>query len=305
MPSIVSLVAFGDELSDNGNGSFKHGITGDPANVYGFGTWTNGPTAVQYLAGLLKVPLTDYAFGGCCGGESFGATIDNAYTAAAAKWNGKPVPSVADQIRKDYTNPAPASIKRSLQFIWTGQNDLSLHTDAFWEGDPKNAEFADQIAQRIVREAEELVKKGAPYVFVANIYPKHRAPVTTTYLCQDGGCIDTWGKIIQSANAAIKAKLSKSKYSGKFIYYDVFSYMNNLMNNKNKFGLTESLSSICDGDASSPIVKWDKCIQGSYTWQGAEKFYWMNYIQPTAHVNRLIAGDMKATIDRFFSKGSG
>ena len=74
------LVAFGDELSDNGNGSYAHGITGSPANVYGFGTWTNGPVAVQYLAGLLNVPLVDYAFGGCCGGGSFGATISNAYT---------------------------------------------------------------------------------------------------------------------------------------------------------------------------------------------------------------------------------
>lgn len=71
------LVAFGDELSDNGNGSYAHGITGDPANVYGFGTWTDGPVAVSYLADLLDVPLTDYAFGGCCGGASFGATIDN------------------------------------------------------------------------------------------------------------------------------------------------------------------------------------------------------------------------------------
>lgn len=36
------LVAFGDELSDNGNGSYAHGITGDPANVYGFGTYMHG-----------------------------------------------------------------------------------------------------------------------------------------------------------------------------------------------------------------------------------------------------------------------
>jgi hypothetical protein len=30
------MVAFGDELSDNGNGSYAHGITGNPANVYGY-----------------------------------------------------------------------------------------------------------------------------------------------------------------------------------------------------------------------------------------------------------------------------
>lgn len=36
---INNIVAFGDELSDTGTGSYAHGITGDPANVYGFGTW--------------------------------------------------------------------------------------------------------------------------------------------------------------------------------------------------------------------------------------------------------------------------
>ena len=294
------LVAFGDELSDNGNGSYAHGITGDPANVYGFGTWTNGPVAVQYLAGLLHVPLDDYAFGGCCGGGSFGATINNKYTPAQAQWNGQPVASIHDQVRLNYTNPAPATIKSSLQFIWTGENDLSEHTDAFWEGDPKNADFASEIARRITLNAEHLINHGAPYVFVANIYPKQKAPVTTTYLCQDGSCIDTWGKIIESANAAIKQRLSQSKHSNKFIYYDVYSYMMNLMTNKDQYGLTESLSSYCDGDAA--VAKWDECIAGSYTWEGAEKFYWMNFIQPTAHVHRLIAGDMKATIDRFLSK---
>ena len=66
--AVKSIIAFGDELSDNGNGSFAHGITGNPATVYGYGTWTNGPVAVSYFADALGLPMTaDYAFGGCCG----------------------------------------------------------------------------------------------------------------------------------------------------------------------------------------------------------------------------------------------
>ncbi|KAI0457197.1 hypothetical protein F5B21DRAFT_99830 [Xylaria acuta] len=295
------LVAFGDELSDNGNGSYAHGISGSPANVYGFGTWTDGPVAVQYLASLLGVPLTDYAFGAANGAAQFGATVNNVYTKADAQWNGKPVPSVHEQILKNYTHPSPpASIKKSLHFIWTGENDLSKNTDAFWEGDPRNAEFVGNISHRITWNAEYLIEKGAPYVFVANIYPKHRAPVATTYLCQDGGCIDTWGSIIESANDALKTKLSQSKYASKFIYYDVYSYMVSLMENKDRYGLTESLASYCDGDSNDPNQKWDTCIAGSYTWEGAQKFYWMNYIQPSTRVHGLIAQDMHATINKFF-----
>lgn len=291
------LVAFGDELSDNGNGSYVHGITGDPADVYSFGTWTNGPVAVQYLAGELGVPLDDYAFGGCCGGGFFGATINNTYTPAQAKWDGKPVPSVHDQIRWNYTHPhPPSSIRDSLQFIWTGQNDLSEHTDAFWQGDPKNTAFAQAMAQKITWHAEYLIRHGAPYVLVANIYPKHRAPVTTTYLCPDGSCVSTWGAIISAANAALEAQLARSSFADKIIYYDVYGYMLELMDEKNSYGLTQSLGDYCDGDPA--VAKWDECIAGDYVWEGAERFFWMNFIQPTAHVHRLIARDMKRVVDQ-------
>jgi hypothetical protein len=33
----TKIAAFGDELSDNGNSSYAHGITGNPATVYGYG----------------------------------------------------------------------------------------------------------------------------------------------------------------------------------------------------------------------------------------------------------------------------
>jgi hypothetical protein len=65
------IITFGDELTDNGNGSYAHGITGNPANVYGFGTWTNGPVAASYLNDLLgfgRKGTRSFAFGGCCGG---------------------------------------------------------------------------------------------------------------------------------------------------------------------------------------------------------------------------------------------
>ena len=46
----TKIVAYGDELSDNGNGSYAHGITGNPKTVYGFGTWKFG-----VLAGSVRV----------------------------------------------------------------------------------------------------------------------------------------------------------------------------------------------------------------------------------------------------------
>jgi phospholipase/lecithinase/hemolysin len=297
------LVVFGDELSDNGNGSYAHNITGGGSNNYGFGTWTDGPVAVSYLADLLDVPLNDYAFGSSNGGSTIGATIDNAYTLSGSKLlSGEAIPSVYDQIHNNYTlNGSPKNIGNALQFMWVGQADLLAQVDWFFDWDPKNTWFANNISERIVSDAEYLVESGAPYVFVANIYPKHRAPVAWTYLCGDSDCttvLDTLGKIIVQANTAIESALKSSKHADKFIHYDVFGFMNNLMDNKDDYGLSAPLTGYCDGDPAK--ASWDTCTAGSYYWEGATKFVWMTFVEPTTTVHRFIAQDMKKTIDAFF-----
>ena len=283
-----SLVAYGDELSDNGNGSYAHGITGDPATVYGFGTWTNGPVAVSYLADLLGVPLTDYAFGGCCGGESFGATFDNTYTKSPA--------GATDMLGQmsNYTDTHGApGITDSLQFLWFGENDLSEHTDAFWLGDQKNSQFATDTSTKISAAVQNLLNKGAPYVVVANIYPKHLAPVTPKYLCgSNADCVNTWGQVIQQANSAIQSGLSK--FGDKVIYYDVFTFLTKLLSNPTAHGFTKPLTSFCDGDGDA---SWKDCMDDG----NAGEYFWMNFIQPTTAVHELIAKDMKSAIDGHFA----
>lgn len=116
LSSLASLVAFGDELSDNGNGSFAHGMTGE-TSVYGFDTWTNGPVAVSYMADTLNLPLIDYAFGGCCGGGSAGATLDDSYTPSDSG-----APSIQEQVA-NYTSAVHSGNlkpKKSMGFIWAG-----------------------------------------------------------------------------------------------------------------------------------------------------------------------------------------
>jgi phospholipase/lecithinase/hemolysin len=284
------IIAFGDELSDNGNGSYAHGITGNPANVYGFGTWTNGPVAVSYLNDLLGLGpkgMRNFAFGGCCGGGSFGATLDNTYTKSEAG-----APSLVDQINNYTGNPHP-NIPNAMQFIWIGENDLSKHTDAFWLGDPNNAKFATDASTKIAASVKTLLNAGAPYVFVANIYPKHIAPVTAKYLCgaPSNACVTTWGQVIQQANSAIQSSLAQ--FGNKVIYYDSFTFISNLANNAVANGFTKPLTAFCDGDGDA---SWNDCmVQGN-----APQYFWMNFIQPTSRVHQLIAKDMKATIDKHF-----
>ena len=152
-----------------------------------YGTWTNGPVALSYLSTLLNTPLIDYAFGAANGGSEFGATVSDAYTKSPAG-----AQSLQDQIA-NYTSTGSKHIAHSLQFMWIGENDLSAHTDAFWQGDPHNSWFAGNISAYISSSVATLLDNGAPYVFVANIYPKQVAPVTAKYLCGTStSCVQTW-----------------------------------------------------------------------------------------------------------------
>ncbi|KAK5105170.1 hypothetical protein LTS08_001444 [Lithohypha guttulata] len=298
--SISSIVAFGDELSDNGNGSYAHGVTGDPATVYGYGTWTNGPVAVSYLASSLGVPLVaDYAFGGCCGAASSGATLDSSYTEPDAG-----APSLQDQVA-NYSAAVRKGVFRpssSLGFIWVGQNDLSKHTDAFWLGDPHNQEFANSLSTYTVTAVQRLLDLGMPYVVVSNIYPKHIAPVTATYLCggTNNDCTRTWGQVISNANSKLQKTLSAS-FGKKVIYYDSFNFISYLAGNASSLGFTQPLTKFCDGQGDA---SWNQCMVTETSSSGNTKiigwntFFWMNFVQPTTRVHQLIGQDMAKTVKK-------
>ncbi|KAF2240093.1 hypothetical protein EV356DRAFT_527930 [Viridothelium virens] len=298
------VVAYGDELSDNGSGSYLADITGSPRDVYGFKTWTNGPVAITYLTQMLGTPMGwDYAIGGDNGGAGIGATINAKYTSMPPH-----IFSVQDQVQW-YINNGSSDVSKTMQFIWVGQNDLSEHTDAFWIGDQKNADFAGNISTMIGAEVEKLVKAGAPAIFVANIYPKHKAPVTPQYLCTppespNQECIDNWGQIIQDANNAIENTLNgldlTTEQKAKIIYYDVFSFMTGLMDPKTAAanGITAPMNEYCDGNKDSPLDQWNDCMNEGH----ANNYYWMSFTNPTTHVHKLIAADMKKAIDAHYAE---
>lgn len=166
--------------------------------------------------------------------------------------------------------------QQSLGFIWAGQNDLGKHTDAFWLGDPKNQAFSE------------------------NVYPKHIAPVTATYLCggTDDACTKTWGRVIQNTNNALESALS-STFGDKVTYYDSFSMISQLAENAVQYGFTESLTKICGGQGD---VSWDECMvtgvgaSGNTEILGWDTFFWMNFVQPTTRVHQLVGRDMAGTV---------
>jgi len=179
-----------------------------------------------------------------------------------------------------------------MAHIWVGQNDLSKHTDAFWEGVPANTNFANDFATKTASLVKTLLDAGAPCIFVSNIYPKHLAPFTKTYLCgTNTDCVTTWGKVIESSNSALKSLLAQ--FGKKVIYYNSYTFLVNLQNSAVAHGFAQPLTYYCDGDSAA---KWQDCmVDHNYN-----TYFWMNFEQPTSRVHQLIAADMKSIIDQHF-----
>ena len=341
-----ALVAFGDNLSDNGNGSYAHNVAADNQShvvkgnaIYGARTWTNGPVAVSYLTDLLGVPMNqNFAFGHAWGGSDFGATIDDTlqqsnFSAGLAEgpwfdhgefsepcWGA---PSAKVQIN-DYIGGGDVD-KHALHFLWIGANDMNAAYGGTLSTDPPssslNEAFASHIATKIPALVTTLLDAGAPYVLVANLYPKHLAPLWPNFLKLNTETQRAaLGAAIASANSALASALKSlpASAANRVIYHDTFTFLSTLYttNPSNIFPNIEDTNgwpSFCDGDKEvTPFMKsilgttvdkvtvtdnWDYCV----TLGHQDEWFWMQYLDMTSHVHRLLAQDMEKTVRAFFS----
>lgn len=289
------MVAFGDNLSDNGNGSSKHNVAGNPESIYGFNTWTNGPVAVSYLSDTLGYHdhFTDLAYGHAAGGSKFGATVDNSFTQSDAN-----APSSKDQINTYMSgSDAKSSMDKTFFFLWTGNNDALPYKHIFFGGD--NSGFATQLAQKIADQAKTLVDAGAGGVLVPNVYPRHLAPVVATYFTNSSSDVDSYGEAIKAANTALESNLKP--LGNKVLYYDAFTFMSNLWQNAGSSGFThtEKFADFCDGaklEAVPGTTNWDLCQKEHH----ANDFYWMQFLDPTTKVHQMLADDMAKAVNGHF-----
>jgi len=145
----------------------------------------------------------------------------------------------------------------------------------------KNLNFINNFTSILVPQIEHLITLGAPAVIVPNLFPMQLAPENTYFFCKRNKlCTTNWGKVIVAANNALEAAIKASPQASKIIYYDVYSYMLNIMANKDSFGFTEPLSDYCDGDHTLSACHWAKCTKyhpsSTLDWAGARPYFWFD-----------------------------
>ena len=315
-----ALVAFGDNLSDNGNGSYAHHVADrdNPDNtIYGARTWTNAQVAVSFLTDLLGVPMNqDFAFGHAWGGADAGATLDNTmyvsdfHNATVAAELGCPGAPPASQQVSTYISQGVN--KEALHFLWIGNNDADM------VGFYQQEAFNKNLTTGMTKVVSQLLDAGAPYVFVPKIYPKQLAPIVPKFYGWTAQSDqDAFGTFITNANNALKTALASIPDSDKVIYYDANAFLTSVWNNAASYGIrnakdTNGWPAFCDGDpdqtsdvkaavAAGTINQhdqnnWGICVDD----HKQDEWYWMQYLDMTSHVHELLAGDMNKAIAAYF-----
>jgi phospholipase/lecithinase/hemolysin len=115
-----SILALGDSLSDNGYYQGYGGTPGNtnPADIYGFKRYSNGPVWVEYLAQSFSVPLLDMAYGGATSSwdnpAAYSSTGNAAYqTTTGLQWQVATYSGTFGTISSD-----------TLVTVWAGGNDM-------------------------------------------------------------------------------------------------------------------------------------------------------------------------------------
>lgn len=146
------------------------------------------------------------------------------------------------------------------------------------------------MAKQTAELVQRLLSAGSSHVFVPNLYAKDISPSSKFY-ASNPTQLAIFNNTIEAANAAIKTALEP--FGSKAIYYDVNGFMKSVWANHGKYGITHVGGEYCDGYSQED---WDLCV----TDHEGDTFFWMQELDMTSYVHKLIAEDMYSTLKAHF-----
>jgi phospholipase/lecithinase/hemolysin len=170
------FVVFGDSLSDAGNAAFITSNLFPPSPPYA-GSFSNGPTAAQYMANLLGVSVTlgwsglnatanNYAVGGGLNGYgNYNVQIGNPPGLGAA-FPVMATTGIREQIeRYSLVNPVVPNAASTLFMVWGGPNNVFLGAET--GGDP--SVYIPAALADLSNDLLMLAGMGARHLFVPSM----------------------------------------------------------------------------------------------------------------------------------------
>lgn len=242
------VVVFGDSNADNGN-LLKLSFGRVPAPPRWQGRESNGPVAVEYLAGMLRAELMDFAVSGATTGSG---------NVMARLWpNLQPVreTGLAQQIG-EFTSAGAPLRPTDLVIVWAGSNDL------FGISRQSPADLARRIGEtthNVEQAIWRLKIAGASAVVVAGRTPRQ----------QLGSDDDLNGRDLNRALQAMVGKLRR-QLQIDLVYFDVYEKVADMVRNPQQYGFTEVQTACIEvpacrtsqeasaGRISDGYINWDR-----------------------------------------------
>jgi phospholipase/lecithinase/hemolysin len=253
--AFTGLYAFGDSLSDSGSSASSvlsiYNLVGGcdpfhPCPPYYDGRYSNGPVAVEYLAA--SVAPTNFSNFAVSGATSGVGNYGDGGTAITPGVYG--LPGLAQEVGYYLTLSGGVADPDALYFIWGGANDFITS-------------YVDPIlaAQSIAGYVGALAATGAEHFLVPNLPDMGLTPFIISV-----GLEAEAHAYVTAFNAELAgelADLSAELPSTDIVLFDVFSLLNDVMQNPADYGLTNTvdacLPSIYDAPCADPenYVSWD------------------------------------------------
>jgi len=257
------IYAFGDSLTDNGN-LFAASDDTFPPYPYYDGRISNGPVWVEYLAKDWGVKLNDFAYAGATTGTQ--NVVNQQYPQVKLP----PLPGLSQEVQS-FVGTNPSTDSQALYIIWAGTND-------YLSGGITNPSLP---VTNLLNSVISLASVGAKNFLIVNLPNLGSIPATQG--------------TANSANLNLLTGLHNSVLSQTFNLFsqknpnldvrifDVNSFFNEVINNKQEFGLTNVT------DACLNITAQTIC-------SNPNQYLFWDSIHPTTYADSLIAEEVEKEI---------
>ena len=266
-----NLVVFGDSLSDMGNGNNSAIVSvvfSSPP--YWKGRFSNGPVWIEHISDSYGLTTTfgdgtaqgdNRAFGGSQTGQGY------AYLT---------LPNVGTQINNYLANVQSSFSNSDVIFLWAGGNDFLYGT-----GNP------DIISQNMASHIRALELAGATRFVVANLPPLELTPEGASRTAQQQA---TMASNVVSYNSKLAQEVTNltNTLSIDITLIDAWSIFNEIVNNADHVGITNTQDQACSGGATVPLVPLPICGSGANVVSNVDEYLFFDKAHPSATMHKII-----------------
>ena len=283
-PTIGNLIAFGDSLSDMGNG--KNSILNVPdVPPYWQGRFSNGQVWLEYMSDSYGVSTTigsgtsagdNRAFGGSQTGQGYSYVL---------------LPNVGTQISNYLSNVQSSIPSDTVVSLWSGGNDFLYGTAN-----------ANTIVANMESHIRQLEGAGADEFILPNLPPLEKTPEVLSRSQNQQNAIGSEVVLYNQKLTTLAGDL-RIELGITIHFIDAWSIFNEILQNKESLGLTNTQDAACSGGIS--LLPLPICSSGDSVVSNVDEYLFFDKAHPTRVMHKFIGRYATESIGEADTDGDG